>query len=113
MSFRDRLNALLLVGPLSQTPNRRAISQKVMRGLAVENPDDAPVAISYAIWSERRYRWVAVLMGGLGALNIYISSNKSWTSVWLGVLLLLISGLYIYLIIHARRSIRLNEAFLP
>ena len=52
-----------------------------MRGLAVENPDDAPVAISYAIWSERRYRWVAVLMGGLGALNIYISSNKSWTSV--------------------------------
>jgi hypothetical protein len=106
--LNDRFSGPLTVIP---HPHRKVIANSVVRGQRVENQDDAAVAIAYATWQERRYKWLAIALIVVGLAQIVLDAIvRNWIQVGVGVLILGAGTVFGWTVIRMRRSISLNEA---
>jgi hypothetical protein len=106
--LNDRFSGPLTVIP---HPQRKVVANSVVRGRAVENPDDAAVAIAWATWQARRYRWLAIGLVVVGLAQIVLDAIvRNWFQLGIGVLILGAGMVFGWTVIRMRRSISLNEA---
>jgi hypothetical protein len=109
--LNDRFSGPLAVIP---HPQRKVIANSVVRGRAVVNPDDAAIAIAWATWQERRYRWLAIALVVVGlAQSVLDAIVRNWFQLGLGVLILGAGTMFGWTVTRMRRSISLNEAVAP
>jgi len=100
-------------GPLKVVPNphRRVIANGVVRGRAVEDQTDAPVAIAYALWWGRWNKWAAIAFTVIGLTQIVLTAIlRNWFQFGTAVIFVGIGALYAWTWVRIRRSVPLNEA---
>jgi TM2 domain-containing membrane protein YozV len=103
-------------GPLTAIPHphRNVIANSVVRGQRVENQDDAAVAIAYAQWQARRFKWFAIALVVLGLVQIVLDAIvRNWVQLGVGVITLGVAMLFGWFVMRLRRSISLNEGIAP